>query len=69
MSRCMVSGLCSLFDRKYDNMSVYDIILIAILAVCVILAIFFTVRNRKKGCSSCSGCCENCSGCEMKSKE
>lgn len=65
----MVSGICSLFDRKYDNMSIYDIILIAVLAVCVIASVFFTVRNRKKGCSSCGGCCESCAGCKMNCKK
>ena len=41
-------------------MSIGDIVVVAVLAVCVVLAIIFTVRNKGKCSGNCSGCGMNC---------
>lgn len=47
------------------SLNIYDYIVIAALAVCVGLALFFTIRRKKNGGCSCSGSCGNCCGCPM----
>lgn len=56
----MGSGVCGVFDRKSDNMNRYDIVLIAIIAVCVLAAVLFMIRRKKNG----GGCCGNCGSCQ-----
>lgn len=46
-------------------MNKYDIIVIAILAVCIALAVFFSYRRKKNGGCSCGGSCGNCQCCSM----
>ncbi|MCF0142070.1 MAG: FeoB-associated Cys-rich membrane protein [Parasporobacterium sp.] len=36
------------------------IIIGIIILLALAAAVFFTIKNRKKGCSSCSGGCESC---------
>ncbi|MBQ4338052.1 MAG: FeoB-associated Cys-rich membrane protein [Clostridia bacterium] len=53
-------------------MNLPTFIVCAVLAVILFAIIFTSVRNHKKGkssCSGCSGCCSNCSGCPSESSE
>lgn len=47
-----------------------DYVLIAAVAVIIGLALFFTIRNAKRGknCGGCGGDCANCRRCEKSEK-
>lgn len=45
-----------------------DYILIAAVAIIVGLAIFFTIKNARKGGCGCGRCDGNCAGCNPKKK-
>ena len=51
-------------------MSIYEILIITVLAVAVIFALRRIIKMRKSGCScGCSGCCAACGGgCGMARK-
>lgn len=40
-----------------------DVIVLAVVAVCLFLCIRYQIRTRKKGGSSCGCGCSGCSGC------
>ncbi|MEG1742686.1 MAG: FeoB-associated Cys-rich membrane protein [Clostridia bacterium] len=44
-------------------MNIYDYIILAALAACVVLALVFIVRAKKKGKNICCGNCSRCSSC------
>ena len=48
----------------YAALGVGDVVILGVLAACVVLAIAFTVRRRRRGggCCGCSGC-SGCGGC------
>ncbi len=46
-------------------MNVWDIVLIVLTAAFLALAVFFAVRNKKRGKSCCGDCCR-CAGCAGK---
>ncbi len=48
-------------------MSLPEILIIAAVALASGIALFFTLKNRKKGGGcGCSGCSGNCQGCDKK---
>jgi hypothetical protein len=46
-------------------MNVYEVLIIAVIAILVLNAVFFLVRSRRRGKNGCSceRSCNNCSGC------
>ena len=55
-------GVCSVYYRKCAAMSVGDVVVIAALAACVIIAVILSVRNKGKcsgDCSCCGMACKN----------
>ncbi len=45
-------------------MNIYDYIVLAIVALCIVFAVASIVRSKKRGkhigCGNCDGCCEHC---------
>lgn len=48
-------------------MTVADIILLSVIAVCVILAVIYIIKRRKSG--KCIGCSGDCSQCGVHKKQ
>lgn len=49
-------------------MSIYDYIILGIIALWLAVSLIFIIRRRKRGGGSCGGCCDNCKGCAEKRK-
>lgn len=51
-------------------MQLKDYIILGIVLLCVIAAILFIIRQKKKGkCIGCGSCNGNCAACQIKQKE
>ncbi len=49
-------------------MNLWDILIIALVAIAVVLAVCVIIRNKKKGKGCCGDCCQ-CSGCPAQHKK